>query len=581
LPEASEASAKARQEFIGLALDDDTAWTYILDSTVFLNRGDYKLAQRAVLEACKLAEKSGNDAATARGYGNIGIVFYQLDNMDKALEYYSRALELYQLINHTYGRLIMMNNLGNVYDSIAQFEKALVYYNQALALCEKMGTTHMTALLNLNIGLTYEHLQDLPRALNYYTISYRLFNRMSNLIGVCSAVINVGRINQLLGKTDTALKNILQASAIADQVGLEPKKRYVNNELATIYQAKGDFKQALFHHGKYKELNDKLVNQVGNRRISELQTRFEVDTKEKEIALLTKDRELKELSLTRQRNYQNFLIAVSFLMVLLIFVLYTRYRLKTKTALLLNREMEERKRTETELLQSMKLETVGILAGGIAHDFNNLISVFMGNTAMVLENAVPDSQEFRFLQNAERISSQAADLAQRLVTFSKNGWLLLAPIHLETLLQEISDNYTHLQPLLQDVVIAPDLELINGDERQLRQVMLNLLKNADEAMAADKELAVEAWNIDLDKDNDFDLPPGRYVKIAVIDNGCGMAPEVMNRIPDFTTKGKSTGMGLAICHSIIRKHNGHISIVSQPDAGTTVTLYLPAYRGKK
>jgi signal transduction histidine kinase len=134
------------------------------------------------------------------------------------------------------------------------------------------------------------------------------------------------------------------------------------------------------------------------------------------------------------------------------------------------------------------------------------------------------------------------------------------------------------------ISLPPDLDPIYGDERQLRQVIINLLLNAYEASADENEkITITAENTGLDETNPFSLAKGNYVKISVIDCGKGISPELLEKIfdPYFSTKEtvtqKGLGMGLAICYSIIKKHEGHIAVTSQVEEGTTVDVYLPVY----
>jgi PAS domain S-box-containing protein len=249
-------------------------------------------------------------------------------------------------------------------------------------------------------------------------------------------------------------------------------------------------------------------------------------------------------------------------------------------------DITRRKKTEAELIKSRKMESVGILAGGIAHDFNNLLAVIVGNTSMLKLNCGSDPRFSSFVDNVEKASAQAADLAQKFITFSEGGWVVRKEINLAKILEDTA----HLSPEIEKIhfhtAIPPDLDSIYADERQLRQVMTNLLLNAHEATATNentKKIIVTARNLTLEKENQFSLKDGKYVHISVIDNGRGIPPELLEKIfdPYFSTKDtvsqKGLGMGLAICYSIAKKHDGHIAITSEVEKGTTVDLYLPVF----
>ncbi|MCP5105618.1 MAG: HAMP domain-containing histidine kinase [bacterium] len=191
------------------------------------------------------------------------------------------------------------------------------------------------------------------------------------------------------------------------------------------------------------------------------------------------------------------------------------------------------------------------------------------------------------LRRAEQSSHQATELAQKLLTFSKGGWLFPKRITLPFILEDTIAHYPEMKSMLQnaELRIPPDLDPIYGDDRQLRQVMFNLMQNAREAMADvnPNRLTISAYNITLLPENDLNLNEGNYIKITISDNGRGIPPDAIQNIfdPYFSTKDtvtrKGMGMGLAICYSIIQKHNGHIAVDSIEGKGTTITIYLPAY----
>ncbi|MCP5102509.1 MAG: PAS domain S-box protein, partial [bacterium] len=144
-------------------------------------------------------------------------------------------------------------------------------------------------------------------------------------------------------------------------------------------------------------------------------------------------------------------------------------------------DLSERKKLEEQLLTGRKLESLGILAGGIAHDFNNLLSVILGNVCMVMEEIKPAELHYKMLSMVEKASSEAADLAQKLITFSKGGWLLKKEVPLDTLLNSVLAPTLTGTDCTWEADIAGDLLTVNGDEAQLGQVFSNLLSNAGEA----------------------------------------------------------------------------------------------------
>lgn len=248
-------------------------------------------------------------------------------------------------------------------------------------------------------------------------------------------------------------------------------------------------------------------------------------------------------------------------------------------------DLTDRKRTEEQLVQAQKMEAVGQLAGGIAHDFNNLLTVIAGNAELLQESLAgrPDLEELaRGIINA---GDRGAELTQRILAFSRRQVLKPAEIDCNKLIET-------LRPLLgrtlhEDVDIRTSLDTelwpTFADRAQLESAILNLAINAQDAMPDGGVLSLTTTNMPLDHEYQEHYPevrPGRYVMIAVSDTGAGMSSEVLARAfePFFTTKeiGKGSGLGLSMIYGFVKQSNGHVTIYSAPELGTTVRIYLPA-----
>lgn len=241
------------------------------------------------------------------------------------------------------------------------------------------------------------------------------------------------------------------------------------------------------------------------------------------------------------------------------------------------RDITEKRRMEEELLKAQKLESIGILAGGIAHDFNNLLTAILGNISLSKLYVPEGDRAYVKLEEAEKASLRARDLTQQLLTFSRGGApvkkkISLADIAREAAMFALSGSRTTCR-----FDIAEDLWPVEVDEGQFSQVINNLILNADQAMPAGGVVEVSCKNALVGADDPLSLPEGRYVVLSISDHGVGIPAEVLPRIfdPYFTTKKSGKGLGLATVYSIVRNHDAHIAVTSQPDQGATFTIYLP------
>ncbi len=247
-------------------------------------------------------------------------------------------------------------------------------------------------------------------------------------------------------------------------------------------------------------------------------------------------------------------------------------------------DVTERLRLEHQLRQTHKMEAIGTLAGGIAHDFNNILTAILGNINLVLFDEDLNYKSKKLLSAAEKASLRAKDLTQQLLTFAKGGEPIKKASSLESIIIDSANFVLHGDKVSCRFDIPENLWLAEVDEGQISQVVQNIVLNARQAIPGGGNITITCKNVlSDDEQSKMLLPQGRFVRISIQDSGIGMPANAIESIfdPYFTTKQDGSGLGLAITHSIIMKHNGHISVDSSPGVGTTFTIYLPASDKKK
>ena len=248
---------------------------------------------------------------------------------------------------------------------------------------------------------------------------------------------------------------------------------------------------------------------------------------------------------------------------------------------------DERLTLERQLLHAQKLESLGVLAGGIAHDFNNILTSIVGNADLALMKMSPESPSIDNLHRIESAAAKAADLAKQMLAYSGKGMFVVSNLDLNRLLEEMLHmlEVSISKKAVLRLNLTPDLPSIEADATQMRQILMNLVINASEAIG-DKSgvIAINTGCMDCDKKYlkavwlDENIKEGLFVYLEIADTGCGMDKHTLTKIfdPFFTTKFTGRGLGMAAVLGIVRGHKGAIKVYSEPGKGTTFKVLLPA-----
>ena len=241
-------------------------------------------------------------------------------------------------------------------------------------------------------------------------------------------------------------------------------------------------------------------------------------------------------------------------------------------------DITQRKWADEELLKSQKIEALGLLAGGIAHDFNNILMAIMGNISMAKMLIAPTDKAHARLLAAESATLRAKELTRQFLTFSHGGAPVKRSISVAHMIKVYSQFALSGTKSTCEYALADDLWEINADDGQIGQVLTNVLINADQSMPDGGTIRVHCENMVISQNHGLPLQSGKYVKISIRDQGCGIPKDSLAKIfdPYFTTKEVGRGLGLTAAYSIMKYHKGLIVVESTADSGTTIALLLPA-----
>jgi signal transduction histidine kinase len=237
---------------------------------------------------------------------------------------------------------------------------------------------------------------------------------------------------------------------------------------------------------------------------------------------------------------------------------------------------------EAQLRHAQKMEAIGTLSAGIAHDFNNILAAIMGYTELALLDTPPETENLDRLEKVMQACSRAAGLIKQILAFSRQDEETMEPVQLSSVVKEALKLLRSTLPphiaIVQEISNAP--YVVQADPTQVHQLVMNLCTNAYHAMMnRDSGTLTVTLQPEAAAGTDGEAA-GANLKLTIADTGCGMAPEVLERIfePYFTTKkkGLGTGLGLSIVHGIVKKHGGRIQVRSAPGEGTRFEIRLPA-----
>ncbi|GAM11143.1 blue-light-activated protein [Geobacter sp. OR-1] len=247
----------------------------------------------------------------------------------------------------------------------------------------------------------------------------------------------------------------------------------------------------------------------------------------------------------------------------------------------------EKKKIEEQMLHAQKLESMGVLAGGIAHDFNNILTAIIGNADLALMRLNPESPVLENLHRIEKAAGRASDLAKQMLAYSGKGRFVIESIDMNRLVEEMLHmlEVSISKKAVLKLNLHQPLPTVEADATQIRQVIMNLVINASEAIGEKSGIiAITSGCMECDRNYlkdvwlDDNLSDGLYVSLEIADTGCGMNKDTFSKIfdPFFTTKFTGRGLGMAAVLGIVRGHKGAIKVYSEPGKGSSFKILLPA-----
>jgi PAS domain S-box-containing protein len=615
-------------------LDDKTGVATTLNNIGrnYNNIGKPLDALKYLKKSLVISRQMGIKSLSSTTIINFGAAYAQMKDYLQALQYYSQALKIKEELNEPMWIAFTLNHIARVKREQGNYREACQLLERALEISGKIKIKNEIKSAAKELSEILEILGDHQKALDYYqeykNVDEEIFKEISR-----KKILEI----QTLYKTHQKEKELtlLKKTRQIQQLELEKQKTFMNSVLLiallilllffvtyALYRLKTIAAQTLTKEiqehkqtaQKLRESEEKFrtlaeKSAVGISIIQDHEIRYvnpavltifgctlEEVVGQSPLTLVTEEDRavvLERLNQALSREHTPDVTGCEFkgltkegkviyLESYSVKTLYQGQPAVLETII----DITDRKKIEAELLKMRKLESLGTLAGSIARDFHHLLSLAADDAEKLKWGMPYDTNLFNWVDNIEKTAFKATNLAQKLITFSKGGGAEPRQADLSAILKSTFDTYPEMQKWVHSISIPPGLKPIYGDERELIQVISSLLWNAREAKNNEEEVTVTitAQNTIIPAVNNVSLKAGEYIKLAVIDNGKGIPAHQLDKVfdPYFSTKEtfsqKGMGLGLAICYSIIKKHNGHISLKSEVGKGTTVELILPAYK---
>lgn len=577
----------------------------------YQSKSDYINALDHHFQALKLREELGNKTDAGTSLSNIGIIYDNQHNYPKALEYYRKAMEIFKEAHYKKGFATALGNIGLVYYSMNDFPKAGMFIREAIKLEEELGDSGAINIFLGNLGNIYLAESDYEKALECDTKALNQYKASGDRGGEAINLCNIGEIYYQIAKDnnvplldkffkgsktkalDAAASNLELADKIFGELNYLAGIQETSKYLSRVSELQGNAAKALAYLRKENAYRDSIFNDENRSRMESLEKERDQDLRQKEI-------EIQKLQLDKAQNERYYFIGGILLLLLLIFVLYNRFRLKQRISEQLQNSLERIRQTQAQLVEQEKLASLGQLTSGIAHEIQNPLN-FVNNFSEVSSELVDELMNEEDLETRKQIAEdikknlsiihqhgkRADGIVKGMLMHSRGGKGEKQMTDINALIGETLNLSFHAMrakhPGFNCEIVtqfAHELPEININQLDISRVVLNLLNNAfyavkegrgSESKALPSKVTLSTRLVNSEK--------GDSIVITIRDNGQGIPQQIITNIftPFFTTKpgSEGTGLGLSISRDIIKAHGGDIRVGSEVGKYTEFVINLP------
>lgn len=611
-------SARYTEDAVELAekLDDPALKVLAYQNKAFMltSSGDHSAAIRFDNLSLENDIILKDSAKISRDYNNIGNDYYELGEYDDSFFYFTQSHRVAVAVRDTFRMLVAYHNVGRVFKELGQYERALDHLNLAKRMSEKhkdeegiayaydeIGDVQLrkneydSAQLSLNKALEIIHKLkvnqlepkvhsklatiylrrgDFAKAKAHYDSAYALHARANDRFGMAEVELGRGLVFTKEGDYEQALIKIENSLTVAKQLNARVLEIKCFNQLSILWEMKGDFKKSLAYYKQFKQLEDTLFSQEMQGKLLRDQLRFETESRDSQIATLSRQQADQKDEIKKQEFVRNILVVVMALSVILLVTVYRsgRRRRQINMLLLQHQEEMETRSEELERLNQVKDKFFSI----ISHDLRSPINALSGLLDLLDKGAITESELPSHVRELKVRFNHTRTLLNNLL-----DWTLLQMDKLNVQAAKIDiGNIVEENIQLLAAVNGKDIQLVNevpkntigfADSNTINLVIRNLITNALKFTNDGGTVAIRSQD------------KGTQWMMSVTDNGVGMPSDIIKILFDktapYTTRGtaneKGTGLGLILCKEFVEKNGGKIWVESEEGKGSTFYFTLP------
>lgn len=554
--------------------------TLIAIAEIYKEVGNNYQALEYYMQALVLQKQLDEDEAVIQTLNAIGLIHLQLNNDKKALEYHKEALVLSKKIGLQKEEANSIDYVAEALRKGGKLNRAIEEQTAALQLRKEIEDQAGIARSMTSLGEIYFHRGDMEKALDYYVESINIDRKLKNKNGLAKSYNNIGALFIRTKEYDRAIKNL----EIGLKYGVEENaKKHIRDSYELLYTAHSaleDYVNALLYKDLFIAISEFIYSEESDRKIAEMQTKYEIDKKEDEIELLKRSQEVRDLQLAKQNDLKNFLIIALVLFAIIAILIYYLYRTKRRSNLHLmetNAQINEKNKALEEL-NATKDKFFSIISHDLKGPLNSLTSF---SSLLINHISHMSKDEIQMLaKDLDKSVKGLFSLLENLLEWSRSqsGNIELKPEALD-LINLIDQTKNILSKTAENKnirLITPEFFnlAVFGDRNSISTILRNLISNALKFTPSGGEVKVEV----TENQN--------MAIISIVDNGVGMSDEVVSKLfridQKHSTKGtaneKGTGLGLILCKEFAEKNGGTISVESKEGRGSKFTFTLPKAR---